>query len=155
MCYSHLMIWKIKAFYSQRGWIGYNIELAKLVYSPRTTKIRRLAIQICVWTQWKYWTVPYQRRVRSKFLRWWERGSEAPKSEVRVTLLNTKAGWLLHQKTPDWQAFNKKGQLWILFQIMPLKGLIVIRPSYLFKGQAFRLGQILNLSLWPHVLWSK
>ena len=38
---------------------------------------------------------------------------------------------------------------------MPLKGLIVIRPHYLFKGQAFQLGQILNLSLWPHDLWSK
>ena len=37
---------------------------------------------------------------------------------------------------------------------VPLKGLIVIRPHYLFKGQAFQLGQILNLSLWPH-LWSK
>ena len=38
---------------------------------------------------------------------------------------------------------------------MPLKDLIVIRLHYLFKGQAFQLGQILNLSLWPHLLWNK
>ena len=36
-----------------------------------------------------------------------------------------------------------------------LQGLIVTRPHYLFKGQAFQLVQILNLSLWPHLLWSK
>ena len=35
---------------------------------------------------------------------------------------------------------------------VPLKGLIVTRPHYLFKGQAFQQGQILNLSLWPHPL---
>ena len=36
-----------------------------------------------------------------------------------------------------------------------LKGLIVTRPHYLFKGKAFQLVQILNLSLWPHLLWRK
>ena len=36
-----------------------------------------------------------------------------------------------------------------------LKGLIITRPHYLFKGKAFQLVQILNLSLWPHLLWSK
>ena len=50
---------------------------------------------------------------------------------------------------------NNEDLPWTLFKTMPLKGLIVIRPHYLFKGQAFQLGQILNLSLWPHVLWNK
>ena len=36
-----------------------------------------------------------------------------------------------------------------------LKGLIITRPHYLFKGKAFQLVQILNLSLWPHLLWRK
>ena len=119
----------------------------------RTTKIRRLAFKFaCEQSENNERSRIKEVSGQNSFLD----ENEAPKhSEVIVTLLTTKAGWLLHQQALDWQVFNNKGLPWILFQTMPLKWLLVIRHSYLFKGQAFQLGQILNLSLWPHVLWNK
>ena len=136
------------------GRILITLKIRAFRYSfHRTTKIRRLAFKFaCEQSENNERSRIKEVSGQNSFLD----ENEAPKhSEVIVTLLTTKAGWLLRQRELDWQVFNNKGLPWILFQTMPLQWLLVIRSSYLFKGQAFQLGQILNLSMWPHVLWSK